>query len=161
MVSKASLCHHCSTCKQDGHHHLYERKESRSEARVTLQRPIERTCKHCQAPDVYGIYIQNWSKRRSVCPSSSKKHEIDRKLTQSHAHANIRILDHLRKLIKRNLPISILVSFHDRLVDNLYTHQRKTLAIITRVHNPHNFHSTFGNPDCQHPGSQQVLTCCS
>lgn len=40
-------------------------------------------------------------------------------LTKRHTHTNIRILHHLRKLLKTNLSIPIKIRFHDRLIHNL------------------------------------------
>lgn len=40
-------------------------------------------------------------------------------LIKSHAHANVRILDHLGKLLEADLAVVIQVRLHDGLIDNL------------------------------------------
>ena len=43
----------------------------------------------------------------------------DEELTQSHAHADIRVLHHFGELLKADLAVLVEISLHDGLVDNL------------------------------------------
>lgn len=58
---------------------------------------------------------------RTHSSDSSAKEDIIAvvRLTQRHAHADVRVLHHPGKLFEAYLPVSIQICFHDRLVHNL------------------------------------------
>lgn len=56
--------------------------------------------------------------------------------TQSHAHANVRVLHHLRELLEADFPVPIFVCLHNRLVDNLL--QLLILQVTAHHHLQHN-----------------------
>ncbi len=64
-------------------------------------------------------------------------------LTQRHTHTNIRILHHLRKLLKTNLPIMIQIRLHNRLINNLL--QLLIFQITPHHHLQHNEQFTIAN----------------
>ena len=71
----------------------------------------------------------HWLRRWHIDPSNLTQKEIDvgtknyesdeRVLTQCHAQTDVRVLDHLSKLLETNFSVPVFIGFHYSLVHNL------------------------------------------
>lgn len=57
------------------------------------------------------------SSYQECCCICEEKQRLE--LIQGHAHRDIRVLDHLGKLLEADLAVAVQVGLHDGLVDNL------------------------------------------